>query len=221
MRKRIFSILSVLLMLCVLTMSVNAVEIPDLDRTGSINIQMNYLGKPVSGGSLTIYRVAEIHLENDADYSFRLTEAYQDSQISLELIGDPQIALDLAAFARERNEAGTKLSIDKEGCVTFPELELGLYLVIQEKAPKGFNPVAPFLVSVPGKADGHYVYDVNASPKVALEPKPTEPTKPNDPSIPQTGQNNLPVPILATAGLALIVIGWIVIASGKKKDYEK
>ena len=37
----------------------------------------------------------------------------------------------------------------KSGVVTFDNLELGLYLIVQTKSISGYEKVAPFLVSVP------------------------------------------------------------------------
>ena len=50
------------------------------------------------------------------------------------------------------------------------------------------------------------------------EPKPTKP-KPDPGKLPQTGQLNWPVPVLATLGLLLLVAG-IFLRSGKKTVQE-
>lgn len=88
--------------------------------------------------------------------------------------------------------------MDKDGEIAFTGLELGLYLLVQHKAAKGYETAAPFLVSVPMEEDGVLRYDVDASPKVELEKKPeptsTTPPAPTDPRLPYTGQLNWPVP---------------------------
>ena len=111
----------------------------------------------------------------------------------------------------------------KDGKATFAGLPTGLYLIIQEKAAKGFSKLSPFLVSVPYMEDGQYLYDVTAAIKTELErePESTPPpsTKPDGPKLPQTGQLNWPVPVLAVSGLAMFTIGFLL---RKKEDpYEK
>ena len=44
-------------------------EVPDLKKTGSITLTLQYDGKPLSGGSFALYRVGTV-TEKDGDYSF-------------------------------------------------------------------------------------------------------------------------------------------------------
>ena len=50
--------------------------------------------------------------------------------------------------------------------IAYTNLELGLYLVIQEDKPNGYVSSNPFLVSVPDEIEGKIAYDVDASPKI-------------------------------------------------------
>lgn len=101
--------------------------------------------------------------------------------------------------------------MDKDGEIAFTGLDLGLYLLVQHKAAKGYETAAPFLVSVPMEEDGVLRYDVDASPKVELEKEPeptsTTPPAPPDPRLPYTGQLNWPVPVLTVLGLGLLALG--------------
>lgn len=223
MKKRIISIVSILFLMCVLGMNVSALEEPDLTRTGSISIAMTYQGNPVAGGSLTLYRVADVQEQNGADYSFVLTEAYADSGISLEELENTGTAQALAVYTAEHQIEGTEQVISKDGLVAFEDLELGLYLLVQEDAASGYEPVSPFLVSVPGMKNGSYIYDVDGSPKLALKQAPTEPpppTEPKPPKLPQTGLTQWPIPVLAVCGLFLIVVGLVFCTAGRKNSHE-
>lgn len=225
MRRRILSALCCILLVSVLSITTLAAEIPDLDRKGTISITMTYQGEAVPGGSLTLYRVAEVHVENGADYSFRYTQEYADCQASLANIGSAETAQTLAEYTKKNKISGTEAQIDQNGHVIFQNLELGLYLLIQQNAADGFETVSPFLVSVPGVKEGQYIYDVDGSPKLELERTPTKPTEPptepTTPSkLPQTGQIRWPVPILAVCGLACFITGWFLYVSGKKRKDE-
>lgn len=229
MKKRIITALSLLIALCVLTMTVYAIEVPDLDRTGSISFDMTYQGAAVPGGSLTLYRVAEVHVENDADYSFRYVEAYAECGVSLDALDTAETAKGLADYTAAKAIEGVTVPIDEAGHVAFTELELGLYLLVQAEAAPGYSAANPFLVSVPGREGSAYVYDVNAAPKLDLEPEETTPpttepttapTVPTEPNLPQTGQNHWPVPVLAVSGLFLVAFGWCLRRGAKEKGHE-
>lgn len=219
MKKRIVSAVCIALLL---TVAVYAVEVPDLGRTGSISIRMTCQNQPVPGGSLTLYRVAEVHVENGGDYSFRYGADYENCRISLDDLSAAETAQALADFTASGRIQGTGAKIDEQGRVSFEKLEPGLYLLVQTEAAAGYNAAAPFLVSVPGREDGSYVYDVDASPKLELEPESTTqtttaPTKPTDPTGPETGQTLWPVPVMASSGVMLLLLGWCLIAPGKNK----
>ena len=228
MTKRILSMLAVLLMLCGMLMLTAAAEELDLDRTGSISFDMTFQHEPVPGGSLTLYRVAEVGLVNETDYGYILLEPFAASGVSLEDLSAAETAAALAVFAADNGIEGVKNQIDEKGHISFPGLALGLYLLVQEDAAPGYEAARPFLVTVPGQENGAYVYDVNASPKLQLEQAPTEPTEPptvpptepTEPELPQTGQTNWPVPVMGILGVVLIVFGIALRVSAKRDPYE-
>lgn len=222
MVKRISALwLAAVLVFC-LAAGVAAHEVPDLTKTGSITIRIEDGGDGVSGGSVILYRVADI-TEDDGDHAFTLTDDYLSSGVSLEKLNDASTAQSLAEFAQKNQKQGITADVDVYGVVQFTGLQLGLYLVVQQEAAPGYYPITPFLMSLPLYENGAYTYDVDASPKVEIEraPEPTVPeTKPDDPKLPQTGQLNWPVPVLAVSGLTLFILGWA-LCFGKKENYEK
>ncbi len=136
----------------------------DLGKTGSITVSPAN-GKSI-GTELTIYQVADVTVDN-ADQKYVLTEAFADSKADLTAPEDTgELARKLAAYAAEHKLSGITKSVDTGGSVTFDNLELGLYLVIQEVFQPGETIVNPFLVSVPMQdSKGEWDYDVDASPK--------------------------------------------------------
>lgn len=229
MQKRISLLLAFILLLCGTVMTAYAHEVPDLTQKGSIEIVL-------PGGSLTLYRVGEIQ-EDNGDYSFRLLGDFAQSGESLEDIQSPELAANLAEYADSTQ--GDKKETDAEGHVVFTDLELGLYLLIQEDAANGYAKLRPFLVSVPEWVNGTYLYQIQAGPKVEPTPEvtptpaptakppvntpptpvPTTPpaATPPAPTLPQTGQLNWPIPVMAVLGLWIFAIGWV-LRFGKKKD---
>ncbi len=129
---------------------------------------------------------------------------------------------------------GTEAKIDSHGSAGFYDLPLGTYLIMQTVPSSGYFAMSSFYVHIPMFADGAWIYDIDASPKTELlkpnsepelppeEPKPEIPSKEPDTEalinggLPQTGQLNWPIPLLAGGGLLFVVIGLVL--SLRKKD---
>lgn len=207
--------------LCCMCATAFAHDVPDLTRTGALNVSMRFEGEPVAGGTLTIFRAGDIH-EDDGDFSFVLSEEFAGSGEALDDIDSPELAKALAEYADAQELRGTSRIISDQGEVRFAGLEPGLYLVVQDTAAEGYNPAPPFLVSVPMMKDGVYVYDVDASPKVGLERAPEPSEEPDEPGgkLPQTGQMNWPVPVMASTGVLLFICGWILRFRRETDAYE-
>lgn len=215
-----------LLLFCSMSVTAYAHEVPEPSKTGYITVTMTYKDKAVPGGTLTLYKVGNVK-EDDGNYRFVLTDDFVGSHTSLENIQSDQLAKTLASYASDKEMAGTTKTVGNDGSVDFPNLELGLYLLVQTDAASGYSKANPFLVSVPMQEDGGYCYEVDASPKVELKPSPTTPyspsvpTKPSSPSLPQTGQLNWPIPVLAVLGILLFSAGWVLRFGRKRDSYEK
>lgn len=220
MKRTVIGVLSLAILLLALSTQTFAAT-PDLNRNGSISIAMKHQGAVVPGGSLTLYRVASVQVQ-DTKASFLLTPEYAASGVALTDLNNSTLAQTLADYTSANSILGTKRTIDAEGKVDFAGLQLGLYLLVQEDAAAGFEKVKPFLVSVPVQENGEYVYDVDGSPKLALEQIPTDPppetTQP--PKLPQTGQVQWPIPVLTVGGMLLMTLGAYLCVNGKKKQNE-
>lgn len=207
MRRKIYRLSAVVLAL-VLSLTVAAHDVPELDRLGSISVTTHIGDTIVTGGTLTIYRVGEV-AENDGNYAFVPADAFAGCGESFEnLDAAADIALRLKDYAAAHAITGLATKpIGDDGTVTFDDLEVGLYLVAQYQAAPGCETMAPFLVSLPYLVNGEYCYELDATPKTELEQTP-EPLPPlPDPELPETGQLRWPIPLLASSGLLLILIG--------------
>lgn len=224
MTKRILTLIAALVLLCNLHLTVYAHEVPDMTRKGSVDIVMRSGEKTVAGGELSLYRVGDVY-EYDGNYSFvpagifaECVSAYDSTNLQ-----SSELPAKLAAFIKENSSikpVATK-TVDGNGYAEFDGMELGLYLVVQTKAASGYSPAGPFLVTMPRMENGKYVYDFSASPKVSIPPKLTPPpAKPSDDKLPQTGQLNWPVPLLAVTGMILFTMGWMLYAAGKREKNE-
>lgn len=237
------AILIVAVLLYMMSAVVYAHEAPDMEREGSIHITMLYGEEAVPGGSLTLYRVGDVQ-ENDGDYDFVISEDFKASGENLRNIQAEGLAVKLQAYAENQKLAGLTRTVSGDGTIAFDNLELGLYLLVQNQAAEGYLKAAPFLVSMPMMEDGTYIYDVIANTKIELEklpetppetketessesePSETEteknkiPGNPAPPRLPQTGQLNWPIPIMAVAGLILFLSGWLLCRGGRAEGHN-
>lgn len=227
MKNRILTLLLAVFLLCNLSIPAYAAhQVPDLSRNGSLTFVMELDGIQLDGGTLNLYQVGQIQ-ENDGNYSFRLIDALQGRQLLPEEVNDPALAQDLLTQTRPMNLTKISAPISK-GKAAFENLPVGLYLVWQGKADatEGYGAIQPFLISVPRFHNGEYQLDFVANPKVPLVTAPTEPTTPPpttppDESLPQTGQLNWPIPMMAVSGAVLFIAGWILCAGRKRTEHEE
>ena len=203
------------------------VEMPDLSGQGSLEFTMDVDGAPLDSGFLNLYYVAAVTQVEEDRYDFRLVDELADTGTKLDtedLYDGVQAEKLLDASKRVLPEYRTSFIAD--GSASFADLDAGLYLVWQadKDASDGYTAIHPFLISVPGLQNGVYSMDVEADPKVPFETEPTEPPPPPPPPpphLPQTGQLNWPVPVMAIAGAVLSVLGWCLCLRGKKLENEE
>lgn len=229
-KNRIFALFLALILSLSLCTAASAHDVPDLDRTGEISVTMKEDGKTVPGGSLTLYRVGEV-VENDGDYAFALAEELDNTGIVLNDLQSASLAEKLAKEVKDSKLTGATQTIDGNGKAVFEELELGLYLAVQNKAASGYEKADPFLITLPMYDGEAYQYEVDASPKVQLEQAKDSPDDDDDDNdttggkrddrLPQTGQLNWPVPVLAMAGLFLLIVGVALRRKGQENANEE
>lgn len=246
-RKRLAAVLAALTLLVWCAAPAFALEVVDLSRTGSIKVSLydSETAEAVGGGTLTLYRVAKVQKDN-ANLSFVYTNGFEDCGVELGDLSEGELAGRLAEKIAATAES-TTVEISDLGAAEFGDLEVGLYLVVQTTAAENYNVINPFLVSVPIQENGSYVYDVDALPKVGTAakkaPGPDNPDgwvlgangekiyrnpeapSPDNPNgyvmgahgLPQTGQLNWPIPVLAVTGVVLVAAG-IKLKKGTRKD---
>ena len=167
---------ALLLMLCLLaagalpalatSANIRLVDASGNPATGTIRVALydSATEKALSGGQLTLYRVAEVKRKN-GDLSFEYCGDFYGCGIALGDLTDSTLADQLLEYMPQ-GARGTTKTVDADGNAAFENLELGLYLIVQSKASNGYAPIKPFLVSLPMAENGKWNYEVDASPKV-------------------------------------------------------
>lgn len=115
------------------------------DNLGYIKIKMAYEGKPVVGGTVTIYDVSDCPEGVDP--------------------------VEMLTYVKELGIPGTEKQVDASGFVMFDNLPAGYYLLVQWKAPAGFYPIKPFLVRLSQQTGGTTGNQIEAAPKMEPDEK--------------------------------------------------
>lgn len=222
MQKKLIVLLLLPLLVFGICTQVFAVQNVDPDKQCSITFLFEFDSTPLTGGKLTLYRVGQISPDGN---QFVLVEPLLQDGPDLSNLEDPSLAKTLNELAVEHNLPSYTAGI-ADGKAVFSDLKTGVYVVCQlngEEIPE-YAAINPFLISLPQWQNDAYIYDMTASPKVPLQPSATEPTQPkptepvDTPDLPQTGQLNWPVPLMAVSGLAIFGIGWILFFRAKRRD---
>ena len=129
---------------------------------GTTNVTIPADAKVLAGVEFSLYKVAD-----EAQM-----KAYYNGSSDLELtvasfVTGTSGAYTVKDIAGNTVSAATKTgTTGTNGVVTFSNLPLGLYVVIETNAPdKVVTPCEPFLVSIPMTINNEWVYDVNVYPK--------------------------------------------------------
>ena len=233
MNKRITVLLAALVLLLASFIpasaaAADALPAPDLTEKGSLELTMDVDGVILDSGKLHLYQVATLVPMGGVVYDFQLLDVLSAAGATLDTedLYDGAQSERLLAAAQNAMPNGYMATPIADGKARFENLDAGLYLVWQDKAGacEGYDPIHPFLISVPRLQDGAYTMHVVADPKVPLHTEPTPPPPPPPPpppDIPQTGQMNWPIPVMAVAGTVLLVIGCILLAGRKRAGHEE
>ncbi len=217
----------VLFILSLTNITAFAKELPDLNSKGTLTISMEKEGKAVPGGEFEIYRIANAAVSNGC-LKYVLANDFKDCGISFDNPESDKFASKLEKYIKSNKISGIRKTVDNDGIAKFGKLGAGMYFVMQNEAAKGYDKANSFTVSLPDYEDGKYNYTVKANPKFSFSssknkttPTTIKPSKPTEPKLPQTGQLNLPIPILTASGLCMFVVGLVIRCGAGKGKHEE
>ena len=150
----------------------NLKENLDMTKKGSITLSMTNPSTQtgISGISLELIRVASVTQDGDGNYHYIYTDDFKDSTTDLsklteEDVGAREAAALMLSHVESNNIHGTTRVTDTDGRVTYPDLDLGVYLIRNYPVSENSESLRPFLVTVPRQLNNEYVYDVDATAK--------------------------------------------------------
>ena len=176
-RKMLAGVLSAAMVLSTMTVTAFAAEtkMPTIDtnKKGSITINKyegNDTNKPLAGVEFTIYKIADLEQGSDP-VELKYKSLIGDKVTITSDTKYNEIKSVVDAKVADKTLTGTSQKTEmKDGKATaeFTNLDLGVYLVEETKAPSQVvNKTANFLVSVPmtNKDGDDWVYNITADPK--------------------------------------------------------
>ena len=217
------------LLLCIgLPVQAEQLDYIDLDHPASLKFEVHTpQGDPVPGGTITIYKVAEIVQTSDGyefealpEFAGAVTDERLNEQLSHhDLDINHELSRMLMEYAQEQNMTGESETVPGTGIADFStadhDISLGLWLVTQPEAAPGYEAMPPFLISLPraiyedGSDSPVYEYDVVATPKSDPKKLPNTPPKPDNPQKPGKTPTSAETGWMQWTGLLLIALVFI------------
>lgn len=195
----------------------------DQNQKGSISMDIMYDGKPVVGGTWTLYHVADIDYDDDGNLIWVKTEIFKGFPGDFNTMDLTVDSPGMRAYI-EANDIW--YGIEKypdNGKLVYSDLTPGLYYICQWHNAPGFYRSGAFYITLPFFDGEKYIYDIEADIKTQIypdgqnypTPPPSGPTPP--PTIPDTGIVQWPVPVFAMCGIMLFAFGWYQFRKGERK----
>ena len=168
MKKIVLSILvitSFVLSIC----NVYADDIIDFSKKGSIDIVLTEKesNKAINGAMLGVYKVADAKLDN-ANLVYETSEEVKSCKIDFSKIDDRTITEGMVDCIKNTDTFSTSETTNEKGKVSFTDLDLGLYMVVQINKVKGYSNIDAFLVMIPQVINNKWVYDIDCEPKTDI-----------------------------------------------------
>ena len=187
MRKTLFLLCTAV---CLFTASPVAAAV---ENRGSIHVRLDAGDLAVTNGAVTLYLVG-VRTEE----GYRITEGFGGGIVRFEDADSANLAQWLAETA---GETGSTMLLDADGNAVYPDLEEGLYMLVQTERMDGFYPIQPVLLRIP--EDNCWDVQINRIPAPVV----TE--------LPQTGQS--PIPFFGVLGMILSSLGLLLCAGKHRK----
>ena len=163
--------LGLALVMCALLALPAAAEDVDMNRKGSISLTLKSGTEVVPNAPFSLYLIATA-VQNGGTFTFEYLPEFEGYG---KPVGDLKHEVDSNALAdyivdNDLYDSPVAQAVtDKNGELTFADLELGTYLAVQTAGDDGYSLTVPVLCCTPTIEDGKWVYDVNANPKPRVE----------------------------------------------------
>lgn len=154
------------LLLCLLPTFIFA-DVVDFNKTGSISIDLidDDTSRPISGVSVSIYKIANVSEKNhNLYYEY---ESDVDCTVDINKLDNENITNEIESCILNKDATSTQIS-DSKGHIEFRNLDLGIYLIKHTDNVSDGYTFNTFLLNIPMVVDNKFEYDINTTPKIEL-----------------------------------------------------
>lgn len=139
----------------------------DFNKKGLLEITLSEKedNSKISGAEITIYKVADAK-EKDHNLVFQYVDNFKCSA-SLDNLESKELTNEINKCINDNTTSFKKVT-NKEGKVTFDNLDLGLYIVKQTNKVKGYSQISPYLISIPKVLNNEWTYNIVSKPKTEI-----------------------------------------------------
>lgn len=139
----------------------------DFNKKGSLEITLSEKedNSKINGAEITIYKVADAK-EKDYNLVFQYVDNFKCSA-SLDNLESKELTNEINKCIDDNTTSFKKVT-NKDGKVTFNNLDLGLYIVKQTNKVKGYSQISPYLISIPKVLNNEWTYNIVSKPKTEI-----------------------------------------------------
>lgn len=140
----------------------------DFNKKGNIKITLTEKEDniAINGAELSLFHIADAK-EKDHNLIFEYTKNFTKCSVALDDITVDNLAENFENCLKDNT--ATKIEItNKNGKVSYNNLDLGLYLVKQTNKVKGYSNIDSFIVIIPKVENNKWTYSVEAEPKIDI-----------------------------------------------------
>ena len=143
-------------------------NIIDFTKKGEINITFKELqtNDLLPDIEIKLYQVATISLNNN-NIDYKLSKGFTNCHNNFDLTSENLIS-NLKTCMIESDTINYLQTTNKDGKVTFDNLELGLYMAVQNNKIEGYSTFSSFLIKIPETIDNKWIYKIEAKPKTDI-----------------------------------------------------
>ena len=139
----------------------------DFNKKGNLEITLiDNESDAVKDVNISLYYVAKAVKKNN-NLSFEYLEEFNNCNVSLDKLNDNNVSNEIFGCINDEMYSIDKKT-DIDGTVKYNNLELGLYLVVQNIKKEGHSNIEPFLVTIPRSEDSKWVYNIESLPKTEI-----------------------------------------------------
>lgn len=167
-KNKFILIITFIILTFVLNVNAGSSNLIDFNKKGDVSLTLKAGSEtPLEGVEIKIYKIASPDIENN-NLIYNYEKGFSSCSIDLNNLNDERIPSALESCLIEKETINLVKKTDSKGKVSFNNLDLGLYLLVQTNKMEGYSKFDSFLVMIPENIDNEWIYNIEATPKTEI-----------------------------------------------------